>query len=182
MVASIFKHVNCHFISLMSVPKQSLTRKPTRTSHSFILKVRWIRCKYRHHNQHWLHWLVALVWDKSRSQLIRDTILPFSLGKAISSPLLRGYLQLGCFAVAYHAMGMVLQTVQYIREELMWSMHLPLLQPLLSPIQACHHSGPAFAPQKRFYLSCFILTSTQLTLWSNFMLKSFFECNLKLSW
>lgn len=165
----------------MSVPKKSLTRRPTRTSCCFILKARWMRCKYWYHNQRWLHWLVALLWDKSRSQLIRDTILPFSLGKAISSPLLQAHLQLGCLAVAYHSLGVVPQTVRYIREVLMWSMHLPSLQPLLPSIQGRHHSDPAFAPQKRFYLSCLIFKHTQLTLWSNFMSKTFFECSLELS-
>lgn len=138
----------------MSVPKKSLTRRPARTSHSFILKVRWIRCKYWHHHQHWWHQLVALVWDKSGSQLIRDTRLPFSLGKAISSLLLQGCLQLGCLTVAYHAMQYHECTANCPESSCMWSMHLPLLQPLLSSIQASHHSDPAFAPQKRFCLSC----------------------------
>ena len=68
--------------------------------------------------------LVTLAGSTGRRQvqiaLIWDTALPFSLGIAISGPLLQGCLQLCCLAAVHHALWVVLQTVQYSREELMW--------------------------------------------------------------
>lgn len=151
------QHIQTYLLSLMSVPKKGLTRRSTWTRH-FIFKVRWIYCKYRHCSHHCLHWLVALVWDRSRSQLIRNTIVPFRLGKAIF-PFARLFAaEWPHSRISCHGNG----TANCPVHQFLWCMHLPLLQPMLSSIWSCHHTGPAFAPQKRFYLS--VLTGTQLTL------------------
>lgn len=144
----------------MSVPKKILTRRPTRTSHNFILK------KAEHVTDtgtiisidctDWQHWGETYPYQSWPG-------ISFTLGKTILSPLLQGCLQLCCLAIAWHAMGMVLQTVQ-------WSLCGPciptLLQTMLSPMQECC----LCSPEEEHYPSCFIVTCTQLTLWSNFTL------------